>query len=231
MNLSEKVLEKIQKCLNLSKSANAGEAANALRQAHALMKKYGLTAAQVNLSEVKKVTREYHKNRANLAWENAFFCLIQNVFSVRVLVQTYTKYYPAEMIFYGINSQAEVAAYVYEVLMRQLMLDRRHFVSSLPKQLSRKKKTEQADLYCEAWVCAVMEKVKDLYQKRDSRIDQIIALEKPGEVDVKRRTLPSRSIRDTKTIEAGLKDGAEADVFMGVNKNKNSSPNLIAEPF
>ena len=39
MDVSNKILEKIQKCLNLSKSSNPGEAANALRMAKAMMKK------------------------------------------------------------------------------------------------------------------------------------------------------------------------------------------------
>lgn len=180
MQVSNKILEKIQKCLNLSKSSNPGEAANALRMAQAMMKKYGVTVAQVGLSEVKESKLKYHKNHVDRPWESDVLSLIEAVFSVRIIINWYKKYYPAELVFYGINSQAEVAAYMYEVLMRQLMRDRREFVKTLPRRMTRKHKIEQADIYCEAWVSAVAGKVKDLYQARDSRIDEFVQPEKNG---------------------------------------------------
>lgn len=48
------VLEKIKKCLALSKSANEHEAAQAMKQAQALMKKYEVDAVDVVLSEVSE---------------------------------------------------------------------------------------------------------------------------------------------------------------------------------
>ena len=133
MQVSNKILEKIQKCLNLSKSSNPGEAANALRMAKAMMKKYGVSVAQVGLSEVKESRLKYHKNHVNRAWESAVIDLIEKVFAVRIIIGTYDNYYPAELSFYGINSQAEVAAYIYEIVMRQLMRDRRELYVISPE--------------------------------------------------------------------------------------------------
>ena len=48
------ILEKIKKCLALSKSANEHEAAQAMKQAQALMKKYEVDAVDVALSEVSE---------------------------------------------------------------------------------------------------------------------------------------------------------------------------------
>lgn len=217
MQVSNKILEKIQKCLNLSKSSNPGEAANALRMAQAMMKKYGVTVAQVRLSEVKAARVEYHKNHVNRGWENAVIGLIESVFSVRVVIQSYKQYYPAELIFYGINSQAEVAAYMYEVLMRQLMRDRKEFVKTLPRRMIRTHKIEQADIYCEAWLSAVAEKVKDLYQARDPRIDEFVRPDKMEHIKIKPRVSSSGLFRDIASLQAGLEDGAEAQVFLGVN--------------
>lgn len=217
MDVSNKILEKIQKCLNLSQSSNPGEAANALRMAKAMMKKYGVSVAQVGLSEVKESKLEYHKNHVNRCWENAVIGLIQGVFSVRIVIRSYRKYYPAELVFYGINSQAEVAAYMYEVLMRQLMRDRREFVKTLPRRMTRTHKIEQADIYCEAWVSAVAGKVKDLYQAKDPRIDEFVQPEKMKEIEIKPRVSSSGLFRDIASMQAGLEDGAEAQVFLGVN--------------
>lgn len=49
-----KVLEKIKKCLALSKSANEHEAAQALKQMQALMREYGISDADVALSDIKQ---------------------------------------------------------------------------------------------------------------------------------------------------------------------------------
>jgi hypothetical protein len=49
-----KAIEKIKKCLALGKSANEHEAAQALKQAQALMREYGISDADVALSDIKK---------------------------------------------------------------------------------------------------------------------------------------------------------------------------------
>lgn len=223
MQVSNKILEKIQKCLNLSKSSNPGEAANALRMAQAMMKKYGVTVAQVGLSEVKESKLKYHKNHVDRAWESDVLSLIETVFSVRIIINWYKKYYPAELVFYGINSQAEVAAYIYEIVMRQLMRDRKKFVKTLPRHMTRTHKIEQADIYCEAWVSAVAGKVKDLYQTRDSRIDEFVQPEKMEGLEIKPRVSSSGLFRDIASMQAGLEDGAEVQVFLGVNDAPKAS--------
>ena len=48
-----KAIEKIKKCLALGKSANEHEAAQALKQAQALMREYGISDADVALSDIK----------------------------------------------------------------------------------------------------------------------------------------------------------------------------------
>ena len=57
-----KALEKIKKCLALSRSANENEAAQALKHAQALMAQYGLNQADVDLSEIGEVGRDAGKS-------------------------------------------------------------------------------------------------------------------------------------------------------------------------
>ncbi len=60
----ERILEKIKKCLALSKSANEHEAAQALKQAQALMREYGITDIEVELSAVTETgaaLREFYR--------------------------------------------------------------------------------------------------------------------------------------------------------------------------
>lgn len=48
------IIDKISKCLALSKSANEHEAAIALRQAQALMQKYKISEKQILISDIKE---------------------------------------------------------------------------------------------------------------------------------------------------------------------------------
>ena len=56
--MSEKILDKIKKCLALASSANEHEAAAALRQAQKLMAQFGLTETDVTLADVGEVRQQ-----------------------------------------------------------------------------------------------------------------------------------------------------------------------------
>ncbi|EFC87015.1 hypothetical protein NEIMUCOT_06561 [Neisseria mucosa ATCC 25996] len=77
------VLEKIKKCLALSKSANEHEAAQAMKQAQVLMKKYEVDAVDVVLSEVSErgVGRKMAVKLAE--WQWSFANMISEVFGCK----------------------------------------------------------------------------------------------------------------------------------------------------
>ena len=106
------VLEKIKKCLALSKSANEHEAAQAMKQAQALMKKYEVDAVDVVLSEVSE-RGSGRKMAVKLAeWQWAVANMISEVFGCKCYQLANA------MFFYGLGNRAEIAS--YESLLRIL---------------------------------------------------------------------------------------------------------------
>ena len=67
-------LEKIKKCLALSRSANEHEAAQALKHAQALMAKYGLTGWDVELAEVSEQYGKAPKSAPSWHWRLVHLC-------------------------------------------------------------------------------------------------------------------------------------------------------------
>lgn len=72
-------------------------------------------------------------------------------------------------------------------------------------------------------MCAVAGKVKDLYQAKDPRIDEFVQIDKIDSIEIKPRVSSSGLLRDMASVQAGLEDGAEAQVFLGVNDAPKAS--------
>ena len=78
MQVSNKILEKIQKCLNLSKSSNPGEAANALRMAQAMMKIMDNDTYRKELSlNARQVVSTYSEETVMAKWIRLFNSLVE----------------------------------------------------------------------------------------------------------------------------------------------------------
>ncbi|PSJ81208.1 DUF2786 domain-containing protein [Neisseria iguanae] len=174
----ESALQRIKKCLALGKSSNEHEAAQALKHAQILMDKYGLTASDVELAEVMEhyigaplIAPQWHWNLVHLC-AYAFGC-------ERWHRKTYTG---GGFVFCGINGRSELAAYAYEVLLRQLKAARRKYMKT---ELSRvrigKNKTARADKFCEGWVANVRDTVQEFaYTEAEAELLARYKIEKYG---------------------------------------------------
>ena len=119
-------LEKIKKCLALSRSASEHEAAQALKHAQALMDKYGLTSWDVELAEVSEQYGKAPKSAPSWHWRLVHLC--GSAFGC-------DRWHAADhsggrFVFCGINGRPELAAYAYEVLLRQLKTARREYIKT-----------------------------------------------------------------------------------------------------
>lgn len=120
----EKVLDKIKKCLALGQSANEHEAAQALKQAQALMEKYEVNAVDIALSRVSEQKAD-RKMAFKLAdWQWGIANMISDIFGC----QSYQR--GKTMMFYGIGNRAEISAYAFDVVYRQISADRRKFLKT-----------------------------------------------------------------------------------------------------
>lgn len=153
----ETALAKIKKCLALSKSVNEHEAAIALKQAQRLMQEYSLNELDIQLAEIYERRVSAALKLPQWHWDLIHVC--GRAFGCeRWHQQTYSG---GKIVFCGINGRPEMAAYAYEVLLRQLKQARRQYMkSALTKVRITKNKTYRADKFCEGWVSSVRDLVK-----------------------------------------------------------------------
>ena len=119
-------LEKIKKCLALSRSANEHEAAQALKHAQSLMAKYGLTDWDVESAAVSEQYGKAPKTAPSWHWRLVHLCA--SAFGCdRWHVADHSG---GRFVFCGINGRPELAAYAYEVLLRQLKTARREYIKT-----------------------------------------------------------------------------------------------------
>lgn len=164
---TEKILGKIKKCLRLSKSSNSNEAVTALRQAQALMEKYNINQEQVDLSSVKSAVISAGKAQKPPRFHQALVQTIKDAFGVEAIYQYGGLFnHGMNIKFIGIDAKPEIAEFAYIVLYRQLKKDRAEYMKTL-KRYKRANKTRKADLFAEAWVMAIWNKVVKFTQPEE----------------------------------------------------------------
>lgn len=149
----EKILDKIKKCLALSKSANEHEAAQALKQAQALMEKYEVNVVDIALSEVSEQGADRRMAFKLADWQWSVANMIADIFGC----QSYQR--GKTMMFYGIGNRAEISAYAFDVVYRQISADRRKFLKNC-RARKQAHRTYLADQFCNGWIVGAWEVVK-----------------------------------------------------------------------
>jgi len=207
-----KAIEKIKKCLALGKSANEHEAAQALKQAQALMREYGISDADVALSAIKKHACTAKTANQIPGWQAWLANTVKAAFGAEWYLGGYWN--NAHIVFYGAGNKAELAAYAYSVLLRQLQSARRDYIATALKRVKlAKNKTYRADQFCEGWIAAVYHKVdKFANGEREQAL-----LQQFGE---------SLGLRKSKPREAApssnAKKAADIDRFLGNLQGKSA---------
>lgn len=165
--INEKALDKIKKCLKLSKSSNVHEAAAALKQAQVLMKKYGINQEQLDFSNINVETCQAGKAKNPTRYHQMLVGLICDAFGVTAIYQSGHLFDPNTKVqFIGIESNPIIASYSYEVLFRQLKKDRTAYAKK-SRCFKRANKTRKADLFAESWVQSVWATVQSFAQPKE----------------------------------------------------------------
>lgn len=152
MSDRDAILDKIRKCMALSKSANEHEAAAALRQAQKLMEIHQLTAADVALSDVQERSVKAIMNRVT-AWEARLAGLVAEAFGCELIVGR--QYEGLRWILIGVTPHQEVAAYALEALLRQCGSQRAAYVRRQPRSCKQATKVARGDTFANGWVAGV----------------------------------------------------------------------------
>ena len=160
--MSEKIIEKIKKCLALSESTNEYEAAQALKHAHALMAKYNISQELIDLSKINELSTEAKASFAT--WHLYLIETIELVFCVCALINSKR----GTVSFNGFNKKPEIAKYVYEVLFRQCNRARTGYIKTHLRAVRTKKdKTFRANSYATGWVNTVQNEIEKFITEKD----------------------------------------------------------------
>lgn len=215
----DRVLNKIQKCLALSKSAEPHEAAAAMRQAQKLMDKYNIDNSTVELAEIGELLI---KSRVSVSrvkpWESSLMHMLAKAYGCKVLWAA-SNSYRADVFgtwrLIGLKTQLKLAEYTAEVLIRQLIKQRNDYVRSLPDYLPRLAKAAQGDGFASGYVGAVRETVYAFsgYEELEPKLDNYLA-KTFGELG--KAKSQSRGV-GASGLAAGRAAGSEVSLYHGVD--------------
>ncbi len=224
------VIEKIKKCLALSKSANQHEAAAALRQAMAFMEKYKIDADDPELLGIAEASILGSGSQKPTVFEAVLANSIAQMMGCKVILSGDIKITKdlsfkkvAAWKFIGFDPAPEIASYAFDVLFRQLKKARSVFISENLKRVQIKaNKVKRADLFCEGWVIEATKLVSDLNPDKE-KMEQIQAYvqqkhnvrnSKPTDRNKKTNTNTDRAQND---LHAGRQAGKSAKLNNAMN--------------
>jgi hypothetical protein len=221
-------LDKIRKCLALSKSAQPHEAGAALRQAQKLMALFGIDGEDLDLAQICHHAKEVPKGALS-AWQAQLAHLVGDAFGCGHLWARGQAYLPdfsvrrtREVIFYGPDASADLACYTWDVLLRQCIRARAEHIMGQPAACKRATLTARGDRFALGWVAGVRQVVERMSQGGADAANRQRLLEvysqrtwpQAGTVKPTRRDI-GRNVRPD-DWHHGAKAGAAADLRRGV---------------
>lgn len=219
MDNRESILEKIRKCMALTKSANEHEAAAALRQARKLMEMYQVSHAEMLAVGVTEVSARAGVIAKPPLWESNLAGYITHVFGCRLIFRE--GFSLSHWVFIGLPPANDVAAYSFEVLFRQAKAARKDFVAQHLKRFKKANKVRRADLFSQGWVQSACNAVSPLTPTdgTEEAIQSYMEFKHTnlGKLDgIDRNKGRSLSHKDELAIYAGRSAGRNAQLNKGV---------------
>lgn len=216
----DNILEKIRKCMALSKSANEHEAAAALRQAAKLMEMHQVSHAEMLAIGVGEEAVKAGVISRPPAWENALASSIASIFGCRLIFRE--SFPQSAWVFVGLPPANKVAAYSFEVLFRQAKKARQEFMVANLKRFKKANKVRRADLFSQGWVLSALRTVSRLTPVDGAKeaIQAYMDLKHGnlGKLEaVDRNKGRSLSYKDEQALDAGFSAGHGAQLNKGVS--------------
>jgi len=217
------ILRKIKACLRLAASSNPNEAAAALRQAQAMMRAYGISHAEamdVDEAEVNTRARGAELARSVLL----LAVLAADGFGAKTVVCREKGWRSGSTVirFYGCDGAAEIAAFAFTVLRRQMDADRLKHIVRVRKRGNREARGE---VFALAWANAVAHLFPEAKIDENKRlsIDEVMRARYPNAGTSSGRDLTTRGKTHDDDAWAGHEAGKSAKLHRGV---KGSTPAL-----
>jgi len=218
------IIEKIRKCMELAKSGGEHEAAAALRQAQKLMEMHQVSQVEMLAAGVGESKAKSGAVARPAKWESDLAGRIAHAFGCN-LIFTRSYWDIAHWLFVGVAPANEVAAYSFEVLLRQALKARSGFIATTLKRIKKTNKTRRADLFSESWVRAACANLAAPTPPEFAKaaIEAHMQLNHPGlgNLDVVDRNAGRNwSAKDEDAWSAGGHAGRDAQLHKGVGSNK-----------
>lgn len=212
--MDKKLLEKLKKLLALSKSPNPHEAALALQKAQQFMAENGFCQDDIDLLDIGEALADSVLSSAATPPEYMAWLLT----AVTMAMGCRALYGREKVIFLGAVARCEIAAYMYDVLARQLRRQRRDFIRSLSKRMLQKNRTARADAFCEGWIMGVNSRIQamKLSSHEKELIEKFREQHYPATSEQKLRQ-SKRCAGQSAASNAGWKAGRQARLDHGVN--------------
>lgn len=159
--MDDKILTRIQKCLDLGKSDNPNEAAAALAMAQKLMEAHGVDAVGVRMASVME--ESFTSGSSVTKPKTHELILVQGIaeaFGCKVLWLTGGSYSSGHFSFIGLKSQVPVAVYTSTFLLRRMKKARVAYMATLAERgFVGRQATGDLDAFCRGWARSVLSTV------------------------------------------------------------------------
>ena len=207
------LLARIRKCLALGKSSNENEAAAALAKARELMDAHGLTAEDIELSEIGEESAKGNCAQRPPRWEKILSSTVERAMGCAVVLGG-----DGERIFIGPGAAPQIAAYAFAVLFRKLKAARAEYVRMKLKRCTTARKRQRADIFSEAWACAVYIEARKLMPDRpvDEAVGKYVARRFSGLATVGSREASLKGGRVSGDYWAGYERGQAVELHNAV---------------
>lgn len=226
-----RIMDKIVRCLALSKSSNEHEAATALRQAHAMMSQHDISMDDINLVDIKFKASNTRYAKRPPVYQIALANMIARLFGCKNYMGNGSGELSSArvMCFVGLEMHSDIASYAHDSLFRQLKQARRTYIKTELKRVRLpKNKAARADAFCLGWVATVHGLVKKLVplvtnmMLIERAMGQELNLRETGGVD---RVSKNKAASGTNDFYNGLIAGQGAELHHAMHGT--NQPKLI----
>jgi hypothetical protein len=217
-----KILRKIQKCLNLSKSSNPNEAAQALKQAKILMEKHNILPNNVDTVAGNKINAYNAQTLPD--YLNYLLKVIQRTFNtVPLFQQSYNgSGYQLKIIFYGSQADIIISEYAWIYLSRLLTNTRNEFIKEKLNRCFKSNKTKKANEFAYGWVLGISSSLKELQitpddEKHYSKVMDIRAvIESLNKLETIKQRKSRTELKINQEVMCGFKSGKNVKINKGI---------------